>query len=301
MVEDGSSDVEGDTDSTEDSRGLLRTRSVSDSDIAYGGVDSQAIHGFEPASYFSGLLFPPTPTPCHNTTPTSAATRLWTSMRPTEEAVDEGESGSGEDVVLIAPDQLPCFWFNTLNMYSMPDAAQNSSFTFHQSSQESDVANQNLHAGHVNNDLTTTNIMIRNIPNGYTRSALLELLKEEGFGASYDFVYLPGDFSRWFGLGYAFVNMVTSEEAERVIARLEGYSNWTVKSCKVCEVRLGEAHHTLEYYIERFRNSPVMHRDVPDEFKPAVFVNGERVAFPPPTKSIRPPRPRAVRKSAHRA
>merc|ERR1740120_413238 len=62
-------------------------------------------------------------------------------------------------------------------------------------------------------DHERTTIMLRNIPNDYTRDMLLELLDSEGLASLYDFVYLPSDFKRWQGLGYAFVNMVSHEDA----------------------------------------------------------------------------------------
>eukprot|EP00913_Durusdinium_trenchii_P034625 g32394.t1 len=53
-----------------------------------------------------------------------------------------------------------------------------------------------------------TTVMLRNLPNNYTREMFLEMLDSEGFRGSYDFVYLPCDFHRKANLGYAFVNMV---------------------------------------------------------------------------------------------
>ena len=35
----------------------------------------------------------------------------------------------------------------------------------------------------------------------------------------------------------------------------------------------------LEAHIERFRSSPVMHRDVPEECKPQLFKDGEEIDF----------------------
>merc|ERR1711988_1960162 len=40
-------------------------------------------------------------------------------------------------------------------------------------------------------DGARTTVMLRNLPNSYSRSMLLELIHAEGFGGSYDFVYLP--------------------------------------------------------------------------------------------------------------
>jgi len=135
-----------------------------------------------------------------------------------------------------------------------------------------------------------TTLMLRNLPNDYTRDMLLQLLDEKGFKDRYNFVYLPMDFKRWVGLGYAFVNMVTFEDAVDVLERLNGFTEWKIQSSKVCEVKWGDQGQGLDAQIQRYRNSPVMHSSMPDEYKPAIFETGVRVEFPAPTKAIRPPR-----------
>lgn len=137
---------------------------------------------------------------------------------------------------------------------------------------------------------TYTTLMLRNIPNNYNREMVLELLDAEGFHGSYDFVYLPMDFHRMAGLGYAFVNLVDNTTAEKVKLHFSGFANWKLASQKVCEVSWGEPLQGLEAHIERYRNSPVMHEDVPDKYKPVLLTDGNRIEFPTPTKRIRPPR-----------
>lgn len=143
----------------------------------------------------------------------------------------------------------------------------------------------------VENDDRTT-LMFRNLPNNYTRAGLLEMLDAEGFNKVYSFVYLPTDFKNFAGFGYAFVNFATHEAAVRAKRHFQGYCNWSVPSQKVCEVVWSGPVQGLSAHTERYRNSPVMHDSVPDEYKPVVFVNGTRVKFPAPTKKIRPPRVR---------
>ena len=41
-----------------------------------------------------------------------------------------------------------------------------------------------------------TTVMLRNVPNNYTREMFLALLDDNGFAGRYDFVYLPCDFRR---------------------------------------------------------------------------------------------------------
>lgn len=140
-----------------------------------------------------------------------------------------------------------------------------------------------------------TTLMLRNLPNNYTRAMMLALLDAEGFAGQYDFVYLPIDFKSHASLGYAFCNMTSVEQAERCWKAFEGFNRWVVPSQKVCSVNWSAPFQGLEAHVERYRNSPVMHEHVPDEYKPMLFVKGTRVAFPPPTKKIRAPRIRPGR------
>lgn len=135
-----------------------------------------------------------------------------------------------------------------------------------------------------------TTVMLRNLPNDYTREMLLGLLDSQGFMKGYNFVYMPIDFHRKAGLGYAFVNMVLHEDAERVHEKLMGFDAWETPSAKVLDVCWSEPSQGLEAHIERYRNSPVMHPDVAEKFKPLLFEDGVLVEFPGPTKRIRPPR-----------
>jgi len=135
-----------------------------------------------------------------------------------------------------------------------------------------------------------TTLMLRNLPNDYTRDMVLELLDSSGFAGRYDFLYLPVDFHRWAGFGYAFVNMCNNADAECARVYFNGFVGWSVKSQKVCDVCWGEPLQGFDVHVDRYRNSPVMHEVVPDEFRPVIFQDGQRIAFPAPTKRIRAPR-----------
>lgn len=135
-----------------------------------------------------------------------------------------------------------------------------------------------------------TTVMLRNLPNNYTRAILLKLLDSEGFAGKYDFVYLPIDFRTHAALGYAFVNLVSSEHAEYLHKHLNGFSKWMFPSSKRCSVSWSNPHQGLESHIARYRNSPLMHEVVPDEYRPVLFRDGKRIPFPPPTKKIKFPR-----------
>merc|ERR1712039_141136 len=138
-----------------------------------------------------------------------------------------------------------------------------------------------------------TTVMLRNLPNDYNRSMVLQLLDEHGFACCYNFVYVPMDNKRKVGLGYAFVNMKKPVDAKRAFDKLAGFSEWKVPgSVKVLAVAWGNPLQGLEAHVERYRNSPIMHPDVAAELKPVLFENGVRVEFPAPTQPLRAPRNR---------
>jgi len=144
-----------------------------------------------------------------------------------------------------------------------------------------------------------TTVMLRNLPNKYTRSMLIDLLISEGFGGKFHFVYLPVDFKTQAGLGYAFVDLITPYDAECVRRHFEGFSRWTMPSDKIMTVSWSHpAQQGMAVHVDRYRNSPVMHETMPDEWKPALFVNGERVPFPLPTRKVKQPRAMGTSTSA---
>eukprot|EP00928_Gymnodinium_smaydae_P055716 TRINITY_DN39203_c0_g1_i1.p1 TRINITY_DN39203_c0_g1~~TRINITY_DN39203_c0_g1_i1.p1 ORF type:complete len:340 (-),score=42.49 TRINITY_DN39203_c0_g1_i1:215-1234(-) len=138
-----------------------------------------------------------------------------------------------------------------------------------------------------------TTVMLRNLPTAYTRAHLLELLEDEGFAGSFDFVYCPMDFTSKCCLGYAFVNFVSASDAARCWEIFDGYHEWGTSSEKVCEVTWGDPLQGLEAHVERYRNSPVMHASVPQDWQPVIFKDGTQIEFPPPTKAIKAPKLRA--------
>jgi len=135
-----------------------------------------------------------------------------------------------------------------------------------------------------------TTVMMRNVPNNYTREMLLAMLDDEGFSSHYDFIYLPMDFGRRANLGYAFVNLDSESTAQEFWQVFNGFCRWALPTAKVCEVTWSGPHQGRQAHIDRYKNSPVMHISVPDEFKPMVFQNGVRQPFPPPSKKLRPPK-----------
>jgi len=143
-----------------------------------------------------------------------------------------------------------------------------------------------------------TTVMLRNLPNTLTRDMLLQHLDSVGFTGQFDLVYIPVDFSTGAGLGYAFINMIAPASVNGLWEAFDGLASWSVDSDKVCTVSWSDPHQGLNAHIERYRNSPVMHPDVPDEWKPALFVNGVRVEFPAPTKKLKAPKVRSKKVEA---
>jgi len=143
---------------------------------------------------------------------------------------------------------------------------------------------------HLSSGESRTTIMLRNLPNNYTRSMLLALIDREGFNGHYDFLYLPMDFNTGACLGYAFLNLKSPECAQSVWAKFDGYSRWAIPSKKRCFVSWSNPHQGLQSNIDRYRNSPVMYDGVPEDYKPILFVDGKPAQFPEATKKIRAPR-----------
>lgn len=135
-----------------------------------------------------------------------------------------------------------------------------------------------------------TTLMLRNLPSAFTQLRLLDVLDATGFHKKFDFVYLPVDFQSGAGLGYAFVNMRSAVDAQRAMLSLSGFSSWGDAACrKVLEVCWSDPHQGLEMLVDRYRNSRVMHRSVPEQYKPLLLDNGNKIPFPTPTKRVRSP------------
>mmetsp|Transcript_41490 Transcript_41490/g.51073 ORF Transcript_41490/g.51073 Transcript_41490/m.51073 type:complete len:258 (-) Transcript_41490:185-958(-) len=135
-----------------------------------------------------------------------------------------------------------------------------------------------------------TTVMLRNLPNNYTRSMLIRLLDEQGFVGKYDFLYLPMDFERRANLGYAFVNLVEEDHVDVFWDTFDGFDSWSFPSSKVCQVNWSGPKQGLKAHVDRYKNSPVMHKSVPEEYKPMIFSQGVAQRFPAPTIRVQHPK-----------
>jgi len=144
-------------------------------------------------------------------------------------------------------------------------------------------------AGGDEQDFRTT-LVLRNIPESFTRCKLEELLNANGFANCFDFLYLPADLKTGACFGYAFINMVTPSHARSFLKRFTDFQDWPMPSSKRAVVHVNERLQSLAELIERYRNSPMMHPSVPHVLRPTLYCNGFVMPFPEPTTPIKPPR-----------
>lgn len=141
-----------------------------------------------------------------------------------------------------------------------------------------------------------TTVMLRNIPNKYTREMLIDQLNQDYCG-QYDFMYLPIDFKNKCNVGYGFINFRTTEACENFVHQFHGVD---VRRClpglnsrKVVEVTPARVQGCSEN-VRRLRNSPVMNQlaDHPD-WMPLLFNDfGEQEPFPLPEQLLPALKPR---------
>lgn len=126
-------------------------------------------------------------------------------------------------------------------------------------------------------------LMLRNIPNKYTRSMLLEVLNKH-FKGAFDFLYLPIDFSNRCNVGYAFINFRNSVFVQKF---REMFHNVQAKQClpgfnsqKVCEVSVARVQ-TLESNLDHFRQNATRLLSEHPDWQPLLFdMNGDPLPFP---------------------
>ncbi|CAK9079291.1 unnamed protein product [Durusdinium trenchii] len=138
--------------------------------------------------------------------------------------------------------------------------------------------------------MARTTVMLKNLPECFTRARLLYLLCKEGFSGTFNFLYVPLCFREKNSLCYAFINFVEQKSLERFWQRFDGLRDWSVPCSNVGEVCLCERHQGLDSIIQYYRNNSVMHPSVPDECKPILLRGTQRIPFPSPVKKIKMPK-----------
>lgn len=103
-----------------------------------------------------------------------------------------------------------------------------------------------------------TTLMIRNIPNQYSRRHLIEELEKLGFGGTYDFLYLPMDNGTLSNVGYAFINFVDPSGAKRAMAVFKSYrwKRYRKQSGKMGTVSVAHIQ-GLENNLKHYENAAV--------------------------------------------
>lgn len=129
-----------------------------------------------------------------------------------------------------------------------------------------------------------TTVMMRNIPNKYSRDMLVERLRGD-FHGHFDFVYLPMDFKNECNMGYAFINFRSIESCHAFVERYNGVG---VQDClpgiasqKVVEITPARVM-GLENNVRRLQTSHVIQvlMKYPD-WMPLIFdKDGEILPFP---------------------
>lgn len=122
------------------------------------------------------------------------------------------------------------------------------------------------------------------------QEGLQKILDDAGLSGLYNFLYVPVNLRGFVSFRYGFVNFEHNEDAVKAIAALDGFSGWAAEGEKPCEVAWSGTQQGLQAHIERYRNSPLMHESVPEEYRPVLFKNGERIPFPAPTQKVKAPK-----------
>mmetsp|Transcript_48597 Transcript_48597/g.113807 ORF Transcript_48597/g.113807 Transcript_48597/m.113807 type:complete len:216 (-) Transcript_48597:77-724(-) len=145
-----------------------------------------------------------------------------------------------------------------------------------------------------------TTVMLRNIPNKYTRDMLVKQL-EQNFKGQFDYVYLPIDFKNRCNVGYAFINFASVGVCATFVEKFNGVEVGEclpgLNSRKIAEVTPARIQ-GKEENVRRLRNSPVMGElSSHPEWMPLVYDEDGKVSSfpaadqpPSPTKPRRRPR-----------
>merc|ERR1719161_808495 len=97
-------------------------------------------------------------------------------------------------------------------------------------------------------------------------------------------------------IGYAFVNFVGNEWAEKCRLKLDGFAGWSEPCDLLLNPVWSEKDQGFDAIIDRHRNSPVMHDSVLEVFKPVIYKDGVQLPFPRPTRHIKKPNKHRFRK-----
>lgn len=135
-------------------------------------------------------------------------------------------------------------------------------------------------------EATYTTVMLRNIPNKYTRQMLVEQLYRAGFKGHIDYMYLPTDFANRCNVGYCFLNFRTPEARQHFVGAFDGVAAQTClpgfNSYKICQVTKAKWQGRDEN-VRRLRSGPDLMAQLAGhpEWLPLLFdEQGDELPFP---------------------
>jgi hypothetical protein len=105
-------------------------------------------------------------------------------------------------------------------------------------------------------------IMIKNIPNKFTREKLLELINKN-FKGTYDLFILPKDGNKNRNFGYAFINFLSSYSIPYFYKTFNGKKWVDTNSKKICEITYSKIQGRNEL-ISHYPNKIIYFNDIQD-------------------------------------
>ena len=125
-----------------------------------------------------------------------------------------------------------------------------------------------------------TTVMIKNIPNKFTRDLLLNIV-DQNFKGAYDLFILPTDVNRYKNFGYAFINFTCSYYIPYFYFLFNGKKWSSTNSVKICEItysKIQGRNNLLSHYSNKivFRNEEAKKYNPEQKF---IFPNEYRIIF----------------------
>jgi len=142
-----------------------------------------------------------------------------------------------------------------------------------------------------------TTLVLQRMSGHCSRDILCRMLASAGFSHKFDFLYVPFNFQKNRFFGYGLINFVNHTSAAIALEQLNRQNfKWPTAEpmeseygVEPIQVSWSRSRQGLSALVQKYRNSPVMHEDVPEAFKPIVLRDGSRTVFPAPTEEIQAP------------
>ncbi|EGR34282.1 RNA recognition motif 2 family protein, putative [Ichthyophthirius multifiliis] len=139
---------------------------------------------------------------------------------------------------------------------------------------QEDEDNYRINPEQVRQDKRTT-IMIKNIPNKYDQTSLIEKINKS-FLNKYDFFYLPIDFSNKCNMGYAFINFIDCSYIKQFYEEFHNQKWVQFNSEKVCLLYYARLQGYYEL-VQHFSHSSVMNQK--DKRLKPIIIPQQQVAY----------------------